>query len=257
MISANFSDTIAICVAIAAMLLLVGWIVAIFRRSPFTPVQSILYGVNYLLTRVLWRATIRGSLRLPPGQGAVIVCNHRCPLDPSFITLTTFRVVHWMVAKEYCEIPGFRELLRTCEVIPVRRGAVDMGAIRAAIRLVEQGEVVGIFPEGRINTTSELLLPGRSGAAMIALKAKAPIVPCYIHGAPYDGTTLGCLTMPASVRLTIGNAIDTSEYLKAEDQHAAQDDLTRRILKEIARLADRPDFEPKLAGRSASNSLAQ
>ena len=176
------------------------------RSSPFTPAQSLLYGVNYLLARVLWRAKIRGDFPIPPGRGAVIVCNHRCPLDPSFLAIAVPRVVHWIVAKEYCEYPGFRQILRLCEVIPVRRGAIDPAAIRAAIRLVRRGELVGIFPEGRINTTAQLLLPGRSGAAMIALKARALLVPCYLRGAPYDGTTLGCLFMPAAVRLEIGGA---------------------------------------------------
>ena len=93
-----------------------------------------------------------------------------------------------------------------------------MAAIRTAIRLVQQGELVGVFPEGRINTTGQLLLPGRPGAAMIALKARAPVVPCYIHGAPYDGTTLGCLLMPASVRLEIGPPIDLSAYFDRDDR---------------------------------------
>ena len=143
-----------------------------------------------------------------------------------------------MVAREYCEHPAFRRLLRTCEVIPVRRGAVDMAAIREAIRLVRQGELVGLFPEGRINTTEQLLLPGRSGAALIALKARAPVVPCYIHGAPYDGTTLGCLFMPASVRLVIGPPIDLSSYFDRNDRRETQQELTSRFLAEIARLAD-------------------
>ena len=87
-----------------------------------------------------------------------------------------------MVAKEYCEYPGFRRLLRLCEVIPVRRGAIDLAAVRAAIRLVKSGELVGIFPEGRINTGKHLLLPGRSGAAMIALKARGRSCPASFTG---------------------------------------------------------------------------
>jgi 1-acyl-sn-glycerol-3-phosphate acyltransferase len=221
----------------------------ILRRSPFTPVQSALYALNYAIVRILWRTKIHGAISLPPGQGAVLVCNHRCPLDPAFLMITVSRAIHWMVAKEYCEYPGFRQLLTTCEVIPVRRGGVDMAAIRAAIRLVKRGELVGILPEGRINTTPQMLLPGRSGAAMIALKARAPIVPCYVHGAPYDGTSLGCLLMPASVRLEIGAPIDVSAYVDRNDQRHAMKELTRRLLKEIARLGGRPDFEPQLGGR--------
>jgi 1-acyl-sn-glycerol-3-phosphate acyltransferase len=124
-----------------------------------------------------------------------------------------------------------------------------MAAIRAAIRLVQRGELVGILPEGRINTTAQMLLPGRSGAAMIALKARAPIVPCYLHGAPYDGTTLGCLFTPATVRLEIGAPIDVSPYLDGSDPRHALKELTRHVLQEIARLGGQPDFEPQVSGR--------
>ncbi len=142
-----------------------------------------------------------------------------------------------MVAKEYYEFPPFRALLRLCEVIPIRRGGLDTAATKAAIRAVEQGGLVGIFPEGRINDTQDLLLPGRSGAALIALKARAPVIPCYIHGATYDGTTLGCLSMPAAVRLEIGTPIDLSPYFGREKDHQVLDDLTGRFLAAIADLA--------------------
>jgi 1-acyl-sn-glycerol-3-phosphate acyltransferase len=251
MLSAETGDFLGLCVVTTVLAALAGWIVAMLRRSPFSPIQSVLYAVNYLLARVLWRAKIQGSLDIPPGCGAVIVCNHRCPLDPSFLAIATNRVIHWMVAKEYCEMPVLGYLLRTCEVIPLRRGSVDMAAIREAIRLVENGELVGIFPEGRINTTKQLLLPGRSGAAMIALKAKAMVVPCYIEGSPYDGTTLGCLTMPASVRLEIGQPIDISAYFKRDDRRTTLAELTRRFLSEIAKLASQPNFVPQTAGSIA------
>jgi 1-acyl-sn-glycerol-3-phosphate acyltransferase len=249
MLSAETSDFLAICLLVALALGLAGWMAVLLRRSPFTPVQSCLYAINYLLTRLLWRARIKGKLPIPPDQGAVLICNHRCPLDPSFLAITTSRAVHWMVAKEYCESPLLGSLLRTCEVIPVQRGVVDLPAVREAIRLVERGEIVGLFPEGRINTEQSLLLPGQPGAAMIALKAGAPVVPCYIHGAPYDGTTLGCLLMPASVRLVIGSPIDTRPYGEQTDRREAQSALTCRFLHEIACLAGRPDFQPQLARR--------
>ena len=249
MLSAEIRDFFAICVVTTVVVALAGWIVSMLRHSPFTPAQSALYALNYVVVRVLWRAQLRGSFLIPPDRGAVIVCNHRCPLDPSLITLMAPRVIHWMVAKEYCEHPAFRRLLRTCEVIPVRRGGVDRVAVRAAIRLVQSGELVGVFPEGRINTTEQMLLPGRLGAAMIALKARAPIVPCHIHGAPYDGTTLGCLLMPASVCVEIGPPVDLSAYFDRSDRRETLDELTRRLLGEIAKLGGQPDFEPQLAGR--------
>ena len=248
-LSVEIANILALCAVATLAAGLAGWIVVTLRRSPFTPVQSLLYAVNYLLARILWRAKIHGEFRIPPDQGAVLVCNHRCPLVPSFLQMALPRPIHWMVAKEYCEFPGFRQLLRVCEVIPVRRGAIDPAAVRAAIRLVQRGGLVGMFPEGRINTSKQLLLPGRSGAVLIALKARAPIVPCYVHGAPYDGTTLGCLLMPAAVRLEIGEPIDVSAYADRNDQRQAIEELTRRVMREMARLAGRPDFEPQVGGR--------
>ena len=179
----------------------------------------------------------------------MIVCNHRCPLDPSFIAITVPRIVHWMVAKEYCEHPAFRWLLHVCGVIPVSRGGIDTAATKAAIRLVESGGLVGVFPEGRINTTGQTLLPGRPGAAMIALKARAPVVPCCIRGAPYDGTAVGCLFMPATARLMIGPPLDLSAYYDRDGERAALDEVTRLMLQAMARLAGDSTFEPQLAGR--------
>jgi 1-acyl-sn-glycerol-3-phosphate acyltransferase len=238
MLSADTADILGICVVTAVGAGVIGWVVSMLRRSPFTPTQSVLYAVNYVFVRILWRARFHDSFPIPPDRGAVIVCNHRCPLDPSFIALLTPRVIHWMVAREYCDYPPFRRLLKMCGAIPVRRGGVDMAAVREAIRLVRQGELVGMFPEGRINTTEDLLLPGRPGAAMVALNAHAPVVPCYIDGAPYDGTTLGCLFMPASVRLMVGQPLDLSAYFDRNEGRETQNELTRRFMEEIARLAE-------------------
>ncbi len=222
-------------------------VILMLRRSPLTPLQSVLYAINYAVNRLLWRTSVRG--RLPPlgAAGAVIVCNHRCPLDPSFIALTGPRVIHWMVAREYCEYPPFRGFLGTCGAIPVNRGGTDTSAAKAAIRLLEEGELVGIFPEGRLNTTGRTLLPGRRGAAMIALKARATVIPCHIEGAPYDGTTLGPLLMPARVRLTIGPPLDLSPFFGREGRREALDEATRRMLCAIARLAGDENYRPELA----------
>ena len=249
MLSAETSDDLALCVLVSLALILVGWIVVKLRRSPFSLAQSLLYSLNYVVVRVLWRVQIYGPFDIPPQQGAVIVCNHRCPLDPSFITVTVLRVVHWMVAKEYCEDPALRWLLRTCGVIPVSRSGIDTAATRKAIRLAQNGGLVAMFPEGRINTTNEMLLPGRPGAAMIALKARVPVVPCYIHGSPYNGTTLGCLLMPASVKLIIGRPIDLTPYYDRHDDRQVLEELTRLFLREIAALGGQPNFQPQLAGR--------
>jgi 1-acyl-sn-glycerol-3-phosphate acyltransferase len=250
MLSAEASDILAVCVLVALGCAAAGWVVLKLRQSPFSPAQTALYAFNYTVVRVMWRVRICGRFPIPEGQGAVIICNHRSSLDPSFIAVTVLRVVHWMVAREYCEMPVFRWILRTCGSIPVNRGGGDTAATKAAIRIVEQGGLVGIFPEARVNTTDQILLPGRPGAAMIALKGRVPVVPCYIENAPYDGTPIGCLLMPASVRLTFGQPIDLSAYYDRAGDREVFDELTLRFLGAIAKLAGDDDFRPKLAGRA-------
>jgi 1-acyl-sn-glycerol-3-phosphate acyltransferase len=243
------TQLLAVCFLSLIGLALAVRVVIGLRRSPLTPIQTVLFWANYLVARILWRAEISGPFPIGSDKGAVVICNHHSSLDPSFIAITVQRPVHWMVAKEYCEHPAFRRLLKICEVIPVNRGGYDTAATKLAVRYAQQGELVGLFPEGRINNTDKLLLPGRPGAAMIALKARVPVVPCYISGSPYDGTPLGCLLMSAHVRLTIGRPLDLSPYHGRENDRTVLEELTKRFLVEIAQLAGEPDFQPELAGR--------
>lgn len=243
------TDLLALVVlaAIVAVPLALAW--RAVRRTQFTFGQALIMGLDYIYIRVVWRTEVIGRFPIPPGQGAVVVCNHRCPLDPAFIAITVNRMVHWMVAREYMENPAIGWAFHICQSISVSRAGADTGATRIALRHAQSGDLVGIFPEGRINTTDQLLLSGRPGAAMIALRARVPVVPCYIEGSPNDGTAWGCLFMPAKVRLVIGRPIDLAEYFGQEDDREVLKALTKRFLKEIATLAGHPDFEPQLAGR--------
>ncbi len=154
-----------------------------------------------------------------------------------------------MVASEYWKFPVMGLVFRTLQAIPVGRRGVDTAATKAAIRLAGEGRLVGIFPEGRINMTDALLLPCRPGVALVALKARVPIVPVYIAGAPYNGSALGSFFMPAKVRVTIGQPIDLRPYFDRQRDKEVLAEITRRLLKEIARLAGQENFEPQLAGK--------
>jgi 1-acyl-sn-glycerol-3-phosphate acyltransferase len=201
------------------------------------------------IVKLQWRAQLPQGLPLPHDQGAVVVCNHRSSIDPFFVQVIANRDVHWMVAKEYCESAAFGWFLRLVEVIPTNRGGIDTAATKLAIRYVQQGKAVGMFPEGRINMGEELMLPGRPGAAMIALKAGVPLVPCYIQGSPYDRTPWSPFFIHTKVKVMFGRPIDTTPYLDRADDREVQGELTLLAMKEIARLAGQPDFEPELAGK--------
>jgi 1-acyl-sn-glycerol-3-phosphate acyltransferase len=204
----------------------------------------------YLLVKLLWRGQWHGWLPLADSQGAVIVLNHRSSVDPFFIQTLTGRKIHWMVAREYCEQPILGCLLRTCEVIPVGRGGIDTAATKAALRIVSAGGLVGMFPEGRINMTDDLMLPGRPGAAHVALKAGVPLVPCYVEGSPYNRVPASPFFMPARTSVRIGQPLNLAEYRGREDQNGVVDEAMSKCLAAIAELAGRRDFRPRLAGRN-------
>jgi 1-acyl-sn-glycerol-3-phosphate acyltransferase len=249
MLSACATQLLAVGVLAGfALLLIVLWSRAM-RRTGFTTAQALLLTLNCPISRVLWRAQIRGRLNVPAGQGAVVVCNHRCSLDPAILGLAADRMIHWMVAREYFDHPLLNWFFRAVGAIPAGRNGMDTGATKAAIRAACNGQLVGLFPEGKINDTPELLLPGYPGAVMIALKARVPVIPCYVEGSPYDGTVWGCLFTPAKVRLVVGEPIDFSAYFGRQRERNVLEMLTRQVLGEIASLAGHPEFKPGLAGK--------
>jgi 1-acyl-sn-glycerol-3-phosphate acyltransferase len=247
----SHATVICLVVALAVLVLIAVPVVIAVRamlRWNLSFGQAILiHGLNALLNRVLWRTKIDRPLPVEPGKGAIIIANHRSSFDPMFIAMTTGRLVHWMVAREYIDwrLGWFFRLLQQ---IPAGRGGVDSAAIKQAIRLAGEGELVGMLPEGRINVGEEFLLPGRPGAVLVAMKARVPIVPCYIEGAPYGGT-LGPFIRLAHVRVKVGDPIDLSEYVGRQRDPELMAELTKRCLTAIARLAGRDDFVPEVAGR--------
>ncbi len=217
-------------------------------RKPFSPMQNVLWWSAQVLTRFWWRTRRPSDLPLPE-SGAVLICNHRSSIDPIFLQVISRRVIHWLVAVEFCNNPLFSSFLKILQVIPVRRGGIDTDATKAAIECAENGGLIGMFPEGRINMTEALMLPGRHGAVMIAIKARVPIIPCYIEGSPYDRTPWSPLFMPARVQLKVGEPIYLDEYYGLEVDGDELKRIMQDCMQKVAVLAGQPDFEPRIAGR--------
>lgn len=228
--------------------------------SVFSPAQAFVYFLATIFVRFQWRTRVEGTLTIPEGSGAVIVCNHRSSLDPFFVQTNFHRPIYWMVAREFCESSSLGWFLKICEVIPVGRGGIDTQATKTALRRVQNGQIVGMLPEGRINMTDELLLPVRPGAALVALRGKVPIFPVYIQGAPYDCTPWSPLLMTANAVVRFGPQVDLSDLYGHENEEGVLQTAILRAAKAIATLAGEAEYEPKLAGKSwkpTAEELAQ
>jgi 1-acyl-sn-glycerol-3-phosphate acyltransferase len=240
---------IVLAVVAGLLLLCFAGIVLAMRRYRVGFALGFLLGLNMLFNRFRWHTRVDRPMSIAPGRGAIIIANHRSGFDPMFLQMAAPRLVHWMVAKEFCVKHWLAPFFRVLGSIPAGRAGIDTAAVKQAIRLAESGELVGIMPEGRINESPEVLIPGRPGAALVALRARVPIIPCYIEGAPYNGKVIGPMFMKAHVRVTVGDPIDLSEYYGRDKEPGIVEDLTKRFLKEIARLGGIENYEPQLAGR--------
>ena len=155
------------------------------RPEDRIPIQA-MRAVDTVFARVYHSLQIVRPARLPRRGAGILVCNHVSSVDPLLLqSASPQRLIIWMMAKEYMHLPVLGRCFRTLGIIPVDRGGHDSASLRAALRALKDGRILGIFPEGRISTTDELL-PFHTGAALMAIKAKVPVYPAY-----QDGTQRG------------------------------------------------------------------
>lgn len=143
---------------------------------------------------------------LPPTGPAILVCNHISGLDPLILQVCCPRLIVWMMAREYYDMPGFRPLFNLIHAIPVQRSGRDLAATRQAFRALDQGHILGIFPEGRIETTAQIL-PFQTGTALMALRANVPVYPACIDGTTRNTEMLDAFLYSQRGVVTFGPAV--------------------------------------------------
>ncbi len=122
-----------------------------------------------------------GADNIPVEGGVIIAANHMSNWDPPFLASFLERPVSYMAKQELFEIPVFGTVIRWLFAFPVRRGAADRSAVKAAVRELRSGRCVGIFPEGTRSKDGEVHSFG-AGVALLASMSGAPVVPAAIIG---------------------------------------------------------------------------
>jgi 1-acyl-sn-glycerol-3-phosphate acyltransferase len=116
-----------------------------------------------------------GVEHVPMNGGLVVAANHRSYLDPPLLGTWFPRPIHYMAKQELWKIPLLGPLISSVNAFPVNRDAADIGSIKRALRILRDGGVVGIFPEGTRNVSGEAEV--KSGAVVLASSAHCPVVP--------------------------------------------------------------------------------
>jgi len=176
-----------------------------------------------------WRGIRRvGVGNVPATGGLLIVANHISDFDPIALQYACPRPIHFMAKQELFEMRGVGAVIRFFQAFPIRRGEPDKGALRYAIDLLKAGECVGIFPEGRLSETGELL-PLAPGVALVARSAGVPVLPCRLRG------TNGFMPYGKVVPQSSPDAIEVEFGMpRTFDHHESADAILTWMASELA-----------------------
>lgn len=185
--------------------------------------------------KVLFPYTLVGGERIPPvgGPPTILCANHISNMDPVFLVASEKRPIRFMAKAELFKNRLVRWFVeKQMGAFPVHRGQGDTGALEVAGKLVSEGELLGIFPEGTRSKDGNL---GRakSGAVLIAAQTGAQILPVAIR------------TKHQKVRLFRRTYIVVGEPLSLEELHLQGDKpelryASRRLMEAIAALLEEP-----------------
>jgi 1-acyl-sn-glycerol-3-phosphate acyltransferase len=137
-----------------------------------------------IIFKLLFRFKVTGQENIPQDGPFIIVANHSSLLDPIILGISVKPKVIFLAAVYLFKINWLGYLLRKADSIPIYRenNINNIKSIKQALKILQQGGVLGIFPEGGIDRKKDNL-PIKAGAAFLATEAGVPIVPMKIKGA--------------------------------------------------------------------------
>ncbi len=173
-----------------------------------------------------FRGRIYGAENVPQEKPLVVVCNHASYFDPPIVSSCLRRPVAFMAKEELFHIPILKQGIKLYGAYPVKREAADISAIRSALNCLIDGWAVGLYLQGTRTPDARILDP-KPGAAWIAAKAKAPILPVSLWGTQEILAKGSPIPRPVPITVRIGQAIDAPtstkrEELEAVTQHCAE-----------------------------------
>ena len=179
--------------------------------------------LGYPIFLLLYRPEFEGRNNIPKSGSVILAGNHTNNLDAAIMLAGPKRVVHMLAKKELFKSKISNAFFRSMGCIPVDRKIHDENAKSEAIEVLKNNEVIGIFPEGTINRTNDIILPFKYGAVSFAKKTGAYIVPFTITG-KYK-------LFRKSIKITYGKPYKVNDDLKIENKKL-MNIITKMLIKE-------------------------
>lgn len=203
--------------------------------SGATELQSRIRPAVRVISNRLWRFDLQGFEQLPETGPAILCANHVSFLDSAFLIIQAPRNISFVGKSEYLDSWKTRRLFPALGMIPIDRegGEKSQAALDAAERVLQRGELFGIFPEGT-RSRDGMLYKGKTGAARLAIKIDCPIFPVGIVGTreiqPPDAKLP---RVGGRVSITIGKPIFPERYAQRTDDHLVLREMTDEVMFEI------------------------
>ena len=195
--------------------------------------------ISGFLARVLWRARIEGDGRIPRRGAYILVSNHCSNLDPEIlgwaIGARTDRLIHFMAKAEMRSWPVLGWLASQSGVYFVRRGEGDRSAQRFSLEALADGRPIALFPEGTRSRDGHLKA-GKSGAAFLAMRSGAPVLPVGIAGTHRLFPGRSRMPHPSRIVIRIGEPFTLPHVPDGRLDRDALAEGTERIMAAIEAL---------------------
>lgn len=191
------------------------------------------------LPRWYFRFTVEGARHVPAAGPCVICANHASYADPILVAMACPRPVRFIVDRAQYHRPLVHWIAVRTGAIPVENDPRDLGSLRRALDALRQGAVLGIFPEGGRSFDGSLM-PAKPGAALLALRNSAPLVPAGIAGAfaAYSRHHRFPRREPVTVRF--GEPLAFPEAWQGRGARDHLDEATSMIMERVRALCCRP-----------------
>lgn len=195
------------------------------HRTLFWRVAQILFG---LFCRSWLRLAVSGREHIDDARGGLLLVNHQSFLDPMLVAVLLNRPVAYVARDSLFRVPVIGAILRITHVIPISREAVRGGSIRTALERLDEGFLVGIFPEGT-RSSGDTVHHFRAGFLALARRSTQPIYPVGIAGADRALPRSAWFIRPVRIRIVYGPAFN------ADVVSRFRDDPDNEALAEFAR----------------------
>ena len=174
--------------------------------------------------------TLTGTKNLPPTGPFILAANHVSMVDSIILNALLPRYPFFMAKSELFSNPAMAWFLRHAGAFPVYRGARDQWALQQAMRILEAGQVLGIYPEGTRSKEQGRLGKAKTGAVRLALAQQVPIVPVAITGSAALLKLKRNLLRSIPIHVHIGELFDVCNRVS---EHTPSNETIRALSTEL------------------------